>query len=235
MSALFHPYLCRQPGGRHGDLYVYCGNSPLLYTDPTGKEWYHWLIIGGLVVVAAAATVVTAGGIAPALVAVGSVASGTAAATVTSTIAAGTFIGTSMVAGSALLMADYTSVQTFGHSANWGTVAAVFAGGVLGGEYGYKLSVNNNYNALDTSYVAKKIVNADRVGTAASKTDIYHLAGSFLTEAQLSEGTAVYITGGDGIQRILLQVEGAVNGVKGVFEFILQPNGTVSHQLFKPY
>lgn len=73
------------------------------------------------------------------------------------------------------------------------------------------------------------------MGTAASKTDVYHLAGSFLTEAQLSKGTAVYITGGDGIQRILLQVEGAVNGVKGVFEFILQSDGTVSHQLFKPY
>lgn len=138
-----------------GNLYVYCGNNPLLYTDPAEDTWYHWLIIGGLVVVAAAATVVTAGGIAPALVAVGSVASGTAATTVASTIAAGTFIGTSMVAGSALLMADYTSIQAFGHSANWGTVAAVFAGGVLGGAYGYKLSANSNHNTLDTSYVAK--------------------------------------------------------------------------------
>ena len=95
--------------------------------------------------------------------------------------------------------------------------------------------VNNNSSpALNTMDVAKKIVNADRVGTALSKTDLYHRAGSFLTQFQLSKGTVSYITGGDKVQRILLQVEGAVNGVKGVFEYILQSDGTVSHQLFTP-
>lgn len=156
-----------------GNLYVYCGNNPLLYTDPAEDTWYHWLIIGGLVAVAAAATVVTAGGIAPALVAVGSVASGTAAATVASTIAAGTFIGTSMVAGSALLMADYTSIQTFGHSANWGTLQQY----LLAACWAAHMVINSVQIVIITRWtrhMSPKIVNTDRAGTAASKTDIYH-------------------------------------------------------------
>ena len=94
------------------NLYVFCGNNPVMFVDPTGEEWYHWAIIGGLVVVAAVATVATAGGAAPALIAVGSVASGMAAATTASTVAAGAFIGTTVVAGGALLTANYNSLNS---------------------------------------------------------------------------------------------------------------------------
>ena len=213
-----------------GNLYVYCGNDPVLYVDPNGNEWYHWAIGGAIVAVAAAAVVVTAGGALPALWAVGAVASGATAATTASTIAAGAFIGSSLAFGAEILRADFTSITTINDSADWGTVGEIFTGGLLGSAYGFILSKTNEL--LNVKKIARKIVNADRVSSAVSKNDIYHRACSFLSETQLSKGTAFYITGHDKVRCILLQVQGEINGVKGIFEFILQPDGTVSHQLF---
>ena len=209
---------------------MYCGNDPVLYVDPNGNEWYHWAIGGALVAVAAAAVVVTAGGVLPALWAVGAVASGATAATTASTIAAGAFIGSSLAFGAEILRADFTSITTINDSADWGTVGKIFTGGLLGSAYGFILSKTNEL--LNVKKIARKIVNADRVSSAVSKNDIYHRACSFLSETQLSKGTAFYITGHDKVRCILLQVQGEINGVKGIFEFILQPDGTVSHQLF---
>jgi RHS repeat-associated protein len=123
------------------NLYVYCGNNPFMFVDPTGEAWYHWVAIAGIVVVSGAAVVFTAGGsIAAGAAAVGAVASGMAAATTASTVAAGAFIGSSMVAGGALLMADYSSGQSFANSAGWGTVAFTAVGGIAGISYSYSLS-----------------------------------------------------------------------------------------------
>ena len=60
---------------------------------------------------------------------------------------------------------------------------------------------------------------------------VFYTKRSF-QETQLSKGTAFYITDHDKVRCILLQVQGEINGVKGIFEFILQPDGTVNHQLF---
>ena len=147
-----------------GNLYVYCGNSPTSYTDPNGSEWYHWLI-GGLIV---------------------------AAATTASTIAAGAFIGTSLMLSIAILDADITSIETFNSSADWATVGGAFTGGLLGGGYGYSLAHSDEL--LNVRKIAGKIANAERVGTALKKNDTYHRAGSFLTKAQLSKGHAYYIS-----------------------------------------
>ena len=147
-----------------GNLYVYCGNSPTSYTDPNGSEWYHWLI-GGLIV---------------------------AAATTASTIAAGAFIGTSLMLSIAILDADITSIETFNSSADWATVGGAFTGGLLGGGYGYSLAHSDEL--LNVRKIAGKTANAERVGTALKKNDTYHRAGSFLTKAQLSKGHAYYIS-----------------------------------------
>ena len=175
-----------------GNLYVYCGNSPTSYTDPNGSEWYHWLIGGLIVAAATAAVIITAGGAIPALYAVSAVACGTTAATTASTIAAGAFIGTSLMLSIAILDADITSIETFNNSADWATVGGAFTGGLLGGGYGYSLAHSDKL--LNVRKIAGKIANAERVGTALKKNDTYHRAGSFLTEAQLSKGHAHYIS-----------------------------------------
>ncbi|MPN48780.1 hypothetical protein SDC9_196392 [bioreactor metagenome] len=81
---------------------------------------------------------------------------------------------------------------------------------------------------LTPSQAANKIVNAERVGSGL-KNDIYHRAASYLSESQLSKGT-VYDLGNN---NILLQVKGGLNGKTGIFEYILNRTGQVTHQLFK--
>ncbi len=63
---------------------------------------------------------------------------------------------------------------------------------------------------------------------SALNNDIYHQAASYVAESQLITGKTFLIIGGDGIQRTLLQVEGEVNSVTGIFEYLLDPNGTVT-------
>ena len=90
----------------------------------------------------------------------------------------------------------------------------------------------HNSSCMDPAAAAKIITNADRSSTALSKSDPGHRAASYLSEAQLAKGTTFNITGGDGVQRTLLQVNGGLNGKNGIFEYIIDANGTISHQRF---
>ena len=89
---------------------------------------------------------------------------------------------------------------------------------------------------MTPAQAAKIIPHATRVGSAL-KNDSLHRAGAFLTESQLARGTTQFLTGqNDGVTtRTLLKVEGMVNNLRGVFEFIIEPSGVVSHELFKPF
>ena len=86
--------------------------------------------------------------------------------------------------------------------------------------------------ALNSNSLAELITSARRIGSAMS-SDIYHRAASWLSKSQLSKGKVFYIKGKDGLQYILLQVKGTLNGKNGVFEYIVNKAGEVTHQLFK--
>jgi len=93
-----------------------------------------------------------------------------------------------------------------------------------------------NMTPMTPAEAARIVQNATRVGTAATHNDIYHRAGSFLTESQLASGHTSIMTGQiDGVARTMLSVPGIVNNKSGIFEFIIEPDGTVSHQLFRPH
>ena len=86
--------------------------------------------------------------------------------------------------------------------------------------------------AMKPSDAASKIVKAKRVG-AALKNDSTHRAASYLTKNQLAKGRTYLLTNQkDKVHRTLLQVKGELNGKKGIYEYLLEPNNTVSHERF---
>ena len=133
-------------GGLLGyNLFAYCDNNPVNRIDYTGEAWWHWALAGAVVVACLAATVVTCGGsLAGAGMAIGMVASGSAALTTASTVAAAATIGSGMILGGMALNAamNTSSLEEFAEAGNWGTVVSTVLGGMSGGAYGY-----NAYNS----------------------------------------------------------------------------------------
>nr|WP_283247323.1 hemagglutinin repeat-containing protein [Enterobacter mori] len=118
--------------------------------------------------------------------------------------------------------------------ASEGNQAALEAtGGLLAGVIlpGKKLP---NAVSVDTALkasVVDKILEADRVGSGL-KPDPTHRGASYLSREQLMDGEVFTIKGGDGIERKLLQAEGSFNDKKGIFEYIYDDKGNVTHQRF---
>ena len=123
-------------------MFAYCGNNPVNRLDPTGDAWEHWALGAIIVAACAVATVVTCGGFAAAVTAVGLVGGGVAATTTASTVAAAAFIGSATAYGTAVLAAAGSSgsAQEFADQGNWGTVAVTAGGALLGGHDGYTMS-----------------------------------------------------------------------------------------------
>lgn len=52
-------------------------------------------------------------------------------------------------------------------------------------------------------------------------------------EAFSESGQISKIIGGDGIERLKLEIKGSYKNKDGTFEFIKEPDGTINHRLFK--
>lgn len=71
---------------------------------------------------------------------------------------------------------------------------------------------------------------AERTGSGV-KSDKYHRSASFAVDDVATRGSVFRIVGGDGVERVLVQVKGGLNGVAGRYEWILD-RGKVTHQMF---
>lgn len=81
------------------------------------------------------------------------------------------------------------------------------------------------------SKVANQILDYNRIGSGL-KPDLGHRSASFLSFQQLKKGSIFKFKGGDGIERKLLQTEGYLNDSSGIFEYIVDPSGKITHQRF---
>lgn len=88
-------------------------------------------------------------------------------------------------------------------------------------------------DATKAAELADSILVSERRGSGL-KMDPMHRSASFPSRDQLAAGKTYTIRGGDGVERKLLQAPGEVNGRAGIFEYILDPSGTVTHQRFIP-
>ncbi|MFW0786625.1 hypothetical protein AAFP35_19190 [Gordonia sp. CPCC 206044] len=75
------------------------------------------------------------------------------------------------------------------------------------------------------------IRDAQRSGSGLKK-DTNHRAPDLVVDEIGTKGKVFDITGNDGVERTLVQTPGELNGVPGRFEWIIEPNGRVSHQFF---
>ncbi|MCI4005124.1 hypothetical protein [Dickeya dianthicola] len=72
----------------------------------------------------------------------------------------------------------------------------------------------------------------DKVKNQASSGDYHSFPES--VDAHAGQGTVSVITGGDGIERLKLEISGNYRGKEGIFEYIREPNGSINHRLFVP-
>ena len=139
------------------NLYAYCGNNPIMYSDPNGTlKWYHWLGIIGAVIVVAAATVLTFGAAGIAIGGAGLAGAVIHGAAVGALIGAGIGIAGGAIAGgiySAVTGADFWSSVGAGAMAGFGIGAVV--GAVIGG------TVGGIHHQQVVNYISQYARNAD--------------------------------------------------------------------------
>ena len=130
------------------NLYAYCGNNPVMYTDPSGcmPNWLKWVIGGVVIVGLGVLTVATAGGFAAAGTAIASVFTATMAPSALSAVCAGAFVGAVAVGGAGLIVGGMSgengwSWENASNGFMFGTISGAIIGGIWGGaHYGLQLS-----------------------------------------------------------------------------------------------
>jgi RHS repeat-associated protein len=67
------------------------------------------------------------------------------------------------------------------------------------------------------------------------RQDDYHGFPDIVDNYAGSHATKSTIVGKDGMERTKVEIPGGYKGKDGVFEYIIEPDGTVNHRIFKPY
>ena len=102
-----------------------------------------------------------------------------------------------------------------------------FAEGYAVGKVGVKVvgGLKNISNPLEGTTLSKKVLEQMEKGDFHSfPTTIDDLAGY---------GKATKFKGGDGITRVKVELQGSWKGKNGTYEWIIEPDNTISHRVFK--
>jgi hypothetical protein len=119
---------------------------------------------------------------------------------------------------------SYKNNPGFGESVAAWTVAGLLIPG--GGEEKAGLEVAEE--------AANALREAEPIGSAL-KDDIYHRGATFMKDEVIENGTHFPLRGDDGVWRTKWTMPGNVDGKDGVWEYIVDGNGNLTHQFFKPF
>jgi len=206
------------------NLYCYCYNNPISYSDPSGNlpQWAEWLIGGALVVGAIALTIATAG--------VGGALATALGGSLLATIGSGVVVGAAVGAVSGMMINAGTQLITngtenfswseFGKSAWTGAIAGGIAGGVFAGiQYGLSAGkIANSVSGLSKAQTrlnnvfkqlgnVKNLANAPFSGANIART-VGQVAGNYNAAYSayiLAKGTNAIVKVGIGVAYFLLE------------------------------
>ena len=213
-------------------MFAYCHNNPVNMSDESGY-WPKWMksktfkkIAIGVAVIAAAAVVTVATGGAAAgtlLAAVHCVASG---ALVGAIVGAATGATKSVLKNKSKTGSWKGSGKAAVSGAANGFMKGSVTGAITGGISGVSsIAKASNVGLKASKTVKNDVVNLERIGSAIKK-DKYHAFSDIIDNyAGLARKTSISNGG------TLYQLEGALNGVAGRFEWIIQ-GGKVTHRMF---
>ena len=155
------------------NLYAYCGNNPVMRIDANGNAWWHWLLGGGLIVVAlVAATIVSAGGVGAGLMAIGFAANGMSmvGASLVTTVFAFASVGAGTALAASGIVAGIGALGTWGtgggfasglqYISDYGpTALTATAGGAISGAFLGKLLYRPSTSESSGFYIVKNSKN----------------------------------------------------------------------------
>ncbi len=97
---------------------------------------------------------------------------------------------------------------------------------------GYISESSDKNTSISAGDFFKGTTYTDKVKQQASSGDFHSFPES--VDSYAEQGKISVIKGGDGVERLKLEITGSYRGKEGVFEYIREPNGAINHRLFVP-